>query len=351
MTRHLILFPCSHMGNLLIALPHLKAMLDAHPEALLVTNEHYRALVELSLPGETRLLFYPEKALSVSQPILRRALRYLDFVRALRRFAADVVVDIEGEQKSATMSRLSGARQRIGPPRRHSGWFYNDLREPDWSGHRWQSYAHLSMPAAQLPARYLPLAADDAGHQEVLALTKTLPEGPRILIHAGATKTYKMWHPEQFATLCQRLRRAGCVPILVGAGLKDRLQIERLQAFLCEPVSDLCDQLSLSGLVALMESSHGYVGNDSGPMHLAAACGLATVALFGPTDDLLWAPLSDRSAILRRQPCLPECERNSCALDSYPCLQSITVDQVLEQLAQLGVLAEPRVFPQHSAGF
>lgn len=349
MSRHLILFPCSHMGNLLIALPHLKAMLDAHPQSLLVTNDRYRILVEQTLPGEKRLLFYPESALTPSRPLAKRILHYLRFIRSLRAFSADVAVDIEGEQKSATLSRLSGARKRIGPPRRHARWFYNDIREPDWKGHRWQGYGSLSQPAADLPARYLPLASSDAGEAEVRETTGHLPAGPRVLIHAGATKTYKMWHPEQFASLCQRLRRAGCVPVLVGAGQKDRQQIERLQSFLCVPVSDLCDKLSLSGMVSLMKNSQGYVGNDSGPMHLAAACGLPTVALFGPTDDTLWSPLSNAACALRRQPCRPECERNSCALDSYPCLQSITVDQVLQQLAALGVIASPTTLPVRNA--
>lgn len=339
MPRHLILFPCSHMGNLLIALPHLKAMLEAHPQGLLVINARYRELVEHSLPDEKRLLFYPEPALAASQPVLRRVIRYLGFVRSLRRFSADVAIDPEGEQKSATLARLSGAPTRTGPPRHHARWFYTDIRTPDWSGHRWQGYGSLSQPASRQPAGYLPLAPGEAGEEEMQQTTTALPAGPRVLIHAGATKTYKMWHPEQFASLCQRLRRMGCTPILIGAGQKDRNQIDRVQRFLSEPVSDLCDQLSLSAMVALMKSSQGYVGNDSGPMHLAAACDLPTVALFGPTDDKLWSPLSRSARVLRRQTCRPDCERNSCSLDSYPCLQGITVDQVLEQLTELGVLS------------
>lgn len=349
MSRHLILFPCGHMGNLLIALPHLKAMLDAHPQALLVTNARYQELVEHSLPDEQRLLFYPEPALAPSQPIIRRISHYLGFVRALRQFSADVTIDIEGEQKSATLARLSGAAKRIGPPRRHAKWFYNDIRQAIWSAHRWHGYGSLSQPAASLPSRYLPITSSKTGQEEMQRATERLAAGPRVLIHVGATKTYKMWHPEQFASLCQRLRRAGCVPVLIGAGQKDRSQIQRVQSFLCEPVCDLCDRLSLSGMVALMQDSQGYVGNDSGPMHLAAACRLPTIGLFGPTDDSLWAPLSENAVVLRRQPCRSDCERSSCSLDSYPCLQSITVDQVMQQLTRLGVLPEPTTLPIHRA--
>ncbi|MGB2337211.1 MAG: glycosyltransferase family 9 protein, partial [Alcanivorax sp.] len=94
-------------------------------------------------------------------------------------------------------------------------------------------------------------------------------------------------------------RRAGLTPVLIGAGHKDRMQIARVQSFLCEPVLDLCDQLTLSELISLLQHSQGYVGNDSGPMHLAAACGIPVVALFGPTDEHIWHPLSDQARVLR----------------------------------------------------
>ena len=75
-------------------------------------------------------------------------------------------------------------------------------------------------------------------------------------------------------------------------------------------------------------------------MHLAAACGVATVALFGPPDDTLWQPLSPHARVLRWQHCLRNCERSSCALDSYPCLQRITVDRVIRTLDELGVMPD-----------
>ncbi len=337
MPRLLILFPCSHMGNLLIALPHLRAMLSAHPDALLVVDARYQTLVAQSLPGEERLLFYPEQALSSPRPVWQRLKHYLIFVRALRRFRADICVDIEGEQKSATLSRLSGAPTRIGPPRRRGHWFYTLSPEPDWQGHRWHGYASLSQPAATAPATYLPLTPCPNSNERIRALLPTHAGDTRLILHVGATKTYKMWHAEQFASLCQHARRAGLTPVLIGAGHKDRVQIARVQSFLCKPVLDLCDQLSLSEFIALLQHSRAYVGNDSGPMHLAAACGIPTVGLFGPTNENLWHPLSPLTRVLRWQPCAVQCERSSCAHDSYPCLQRITVNQVMDALSALGV--------------
>lgn len=328
------------MGNLLIALPHLRAMLSAHPDALLVVDARYQALVAQSLPGEKRFLFYPEQALSSSRPVWQRIRRYLIFVRAMRRFRADICIDIEGEQKSATLSRLSGTAIRIGPPRRHGHWFYTWSPEPDWQGHRWHSYASLSQPAAIAPAHYLPLVGCPTSTERIRSLLPMHADDTRLILHVGATKTYKMWHAEQFASLCQHARRAGLTPILVGAGHKDRVQIARVQSFLCRPVLELCDQLNLPELIALLQHSRAYVGNDSGPMHLAAACGIPTVGLFGPTNDNLWHPLSPHARVLRWQPCAAGCERSSCAQDSYPCLQRITVDQVMDALSALGATVE-----------
>ncbi|WP_237738822.1 glycosyltransferase family 9 protein [Alcanivorax hongdengensis] len=329
------------MGNLLIALPHLKAMLDQHRDALLVFDDSYRAIVEASLPGETRLLGYPGAALGSGQPLLKRARHYLRFVFAMRRFRPTLCIDVEGEQKSATLARLSGARQRRGPARPHSRWFYTENLSRENHGHRWQGYASLSDPAAPPPARYLPAQTDEPARTQLATIIEEgglTAAAPWLVIHVGATKYYKMWHPQQFALLCQRARQAGLEPILIGAGRKDRQQVEQVQASLKTPALDLCDRLTLKQLIALFHGSRAYVGNDSGPMHLAAACGLPTVGLFGPTDERLWQPMADQARILRWQDCDPDCQRSHCALEHYPCLQRISVEQVMTTLAELGAV-------------
>jgi ADP-heptose:LPS heptosyltransferase len=70
-----------------------------------------------------------------------------------------------------------------------------------------------------------------------------------------------------------------------------------------EPFTPLCivKNWRLGKLAALMTKSSLYLGNDSGISHLAAACGTPTVALFGPTDPHIWAPLGPRVKIIRWQ--------------------------------------------------
>lgn len=340
MERVLILFPGNHLGNLLIALPHIQAMLGRYPGALLVVNALYRDVLVAALGRRAKVLYYPGPALASSRPLWPRVLAWLAFVRALRAFRAERCIDLEGEQKSATLAWCSGAPRREGPRRRRGRWFYTEQRPGALPGqHRWQGYAALSDPPATSAqgVSLTPDAAVEVALQEHLARWGVHRDMPCVVIHPGASKPYKMWPAQRFASLCVQLRDLGLIPILIGRGGRDRVQIERVRDHLAHPVVSLCDQISLAELIVLLSHCHGFVGNDSGPMHLAAACGAPVVALFGPTDERCWCPLSAQVRVLRHRACDPGCGRRACVARDYPCLQGITPDQVMAALADLGV--------------
>ena len=345
MERVLILFPGNHLGNLLIALPHIQAMLDRYPGALLVANALYRDVVLAALGQGAAVLYYPAPALAPSRPLWQRFLVWLAFVRALRAFRAERCIDLEGEQKSATLAWLSGAPRRDGPRRRRGRWFYTRQHSGALPGqHRWHGYAALSDPpvarAGQGVSLTCPAGAVPA-LQEHLARWGVHSGMPCVVIHPGASKLYKMWPAQRFASLCVQLRDLGLIPVLIGAGGRDRVQIERIRAHMAQPVVSLCDQISLAELMVLLSHCRGFIGNDSGPMHLAAACGAPVVALFGPTDERLWRPLSPQACVLRHRACDARCGRHACAAPDYPCLRGITPDQVLAALAGLEVIRPP----------
>ncbi len=114
-----------------------------------------------------------------------------------------------------------------------------------------------------------------------------------VLIHPGSGSPRKNWPRQRYAELINRLRDAGqTVRVVVGeveaeqwsAGDLSRLRAERLR--------------SLDELVAALREASCYVGNDSGPTHLAAQLGLPTFALFGPTSPEVWAPVGPAVTVL-----------------------------------------------------
>ena len=141
-----------------------------------------------------------------------------------------------------------------------------------------------------------------------------------VVVHPGSGSREKCWPVERFAKLIAKLRRAKKdVRVLLGEVEAERFapeDVATLQEAAGAPVRrpatyvDLFNELRTASL---------FVGNDSGPTHLAGAMGLPTVALFGATDPAVWKPMGPRVAVVHR-----------------PNLAAITVDDVMTQAKALG---------------
>lgn len=158
-----------------------------------------------------------------------------------------------------------------------------------------------------------------------------LKEGERVLaIHPGSGSPAKNWSPENFARVADGMSRRAKV-LLISGPANDG--VEEVRRALKKADSFVVDNLPLLQLAALLQTSTAYLGNDSGITHLAAALGIPTVAIFGPTDPAIWGPRGpevrsfyDRFAC---SPCSSK-ERSAC---SRSCLKAIEAVSVIEALA------------------
>ncbi len=107
-----------------------------------------------------------------------------------------------------------------------------------------------------------------------------------IALHPSSGSPRKNWPAERFQALALRLRRENR-PFVWIEGEADGEVVACLARLVAAPVAR---ELPLPVLAALLSFSRGFVGNDSGLTHLAAAVGARTIALFGPTDPRMWAP-------------------------------------------------------------
>ena len=113
---------------------------------------------------------------------------------------------------------------------------------------------------------------------------KVIPEGDGLLVtlHPGAGDRRRRWPPEKFAAVGDALAGVGARVAVVGIE-EDRALISGIVDAMNHEALDLCGRLSLRGLVGLLSRCAVVVSNDSGPLHLAAAVGVATVGIFwGP---------------------------------------------------------------------
>jgi heptosyltransferase-2 len=115
-----------------------------------------------------------------------------------------------------------------------------------------------------------------------------------VALHPSSGSPRKNWPVERFEALALRLLRENRRFVWV-EGEADREAVARLARLVPAPVAR---GLALPALAALLSSCRGFVGNDSGVTHLAAAVGTPTIALFGPTDPRMWAPRGPSVAVL-----------------------------------------------------
>lgn len=116
--------------------------------------------------------------------------------------------------------------------------------------------------------------------------------GPIVLLHVGARDTRRRWSPAKFASVTSSLRaRSSSTVLLVGTDRDHRSSAEVVR-LVGDGAVDLTGRLSLGGLLGLARRSLLFLGNDSGPRHLAAAAGTPTVGVFWVPNAMSFGPLA-----------------------------------------------------------
>ncbi|HLY31775.1 MAG TPA: glycosyltransferase family 9 protein [Ktedonobacterales bacterium] len=189
--------------------------------------------------------------------------------------------------------------------------------------------------------------ADRAAARRLLRTREIAPGAPLITLHVGGDgfNGRKRWAPERFAEVASHLIEQYDAQILLVGGKVDIPMVEATLAAMPEPqrahAHPLAGQTSLKETGALIEASALFIGNDSSPLHIAAAVGTPAIGIFGPSDWNHFAPVGhagyQSKALHSDLPCSP-CfhfvandplwKQNFCY--SYACLKAISSQQVFE---------------------
>ena len=136
------------------------------------------------------------------------------------------------------------------------------------------------------PPPAIGFSAETSARGDEWISSQGLGPGRFVALHPGSGSAQKNWPEQRFRELAESVLLAGLGLVWI-AGEADEESVSRLEATVPSPVAR---RLDLGVLAAILSRAYGYVGNDSGISHLAAASGAASVALFGPSDPLQWAP-------------------------------------------------------------
>jgi ADP-heptose:LPS heptosyltransferase len=291
--RKLAVLRANALGDLIVTLPALEALRAAYPTAELVllgSGWHPGFLTGRPGPVDRCLAIPPTTGIRDDLPPAPPE-RLEAFFATMRRERFDLAVQLQGGGRHSNPflrrlgAEVTAGSQAADAPALDRNVCYT-LHQPEVL--RFLEVVGLvgATPVALEP-RLQVTAADRAEAGGVLP-----GDGrPLLVLHPGANDPRRRWPVERLATVGAELARKGARLAVVGAAA-DAALAARLIDCLEGDATDLTGRLSLGGLAGLLERATLLVGNDSGPRHLAAAVGTATVAVYWAPNLLNVGPLT-----------------------------------------------------------
>ena len=321
------------LGDAILALPALRALRGRFPRAQITV---------LARPWVADLY---RREPCCDQVLLCQGRRRL--VRDLRDLRFDAAILLPNAFGAALLVRMAGIPRRIGYNRDHRGLLLTDAIPLPKPGaippHQAFYYLELLRRAAILdaipPTGSIELhgaeQARRAGQRTFAAMGFT---GPVIGISPGAQNSRaKQWLPESFAEAAGQLARALGGSVAIFGSASERMLAQAIaEAFrrAGHPVLNLAGETSLVQFLELAAACRVFLTNDSGAMHVAAALGTPTVAIFGPTIEAETGPLSPRARVVRAPVECSFCMLRDCPTD-HRCMTRISAEHVAQAALEL----------------
>ena len=337
--RRIAIFRALYLGDLLLAVPALRAIRAGFPEAEITLiglpwaasfAQRYRHYIDrfvefVGYPGIREVAFVPEQALR--------------FIVEQRAYHYDVVIQMHGSGKTSDRLAIAlGGRVTVG--------YYDNVQPagltlgqpyPDhWPEvFRNLGLAYLLGCPNGYPELEFPLFAED--QREAAALLRALPRAnrPWIGLHTGSRSPARRWPVEYFAALADMLVERFGVQILLTGNADELTTVHDVIARMHAPALNVAGKTSLGGLAALIGELDLFISNDTGPAHIANAVDTPSITLFGPVDPRRWAARNRvRHPIIRQPVACSPCGYWECPID-HRCMRRITPAMVLAQAEEL----------------
>ncbi|TKB69998.1 MAG: lipopolysaccharide heptosyltransferase II [Nitrospira sp.] len=338
--RNILVRAPNWIGDAVMCEPAIHGLRSLFPEAE-ITMLAKRAVAELfsAAPELSRVVLYDDKG-----PHAGLSGKWL-LAGTLRRHGFDLAVLFQNAFEAAFLAWLAGIPQRYGYATDGRVFFLTTpVAVPSRRGHQVEYYWNLLKPLGLSGAASSPtlcVTADESRQLDVrLAGAEVGLSDIVIGINPGSTYgSAKRWLPERFAEVAQRLaerigqdENAQVVVVILGARGEESLGKD-IAARINGRSVVLSGATTIRELMAVVKRCRLLITNDTGPMHIAAACGVPVVAVFGPTDSQTTAPYGqDRSIVRETVDCAP-CLLRECPID-HRCMTRIPVDRVYEVAVQ-----------------
>ena len=327
-----------HIGDVVIAMPFLAALRELFPSAkiTLLSKAHARdTLANTGLVDDVVSFDFPWTFLDEDRrPTLKELLQIPGVIRGLRRAKFDLAFDCSRDGRNHLLLYLSGAARRIGFAFGGGDYLLTDaVPVGSLDRHRTEDWMRLLEPLeAKLPRAEPHLVVSEAERRwadDFLRRTGHKDDEKLFAIHPGGSSRLKRWSLEHFEALAEIAAAETGARILwlvdpAGTGSDAEL-----------PSGSILARPSLRELIALLSRCDLLVSNDGGPMHLAAALGVPTFAVYSWGKPEWWKPYTGAShSWVQREDITCRPCAGHCIFDEPICLTGLSLDVVAKSFRE-----------------
>jgi ADP-heptose:LPS heptosyltransferase len=234
--------------------------------------------------------------------------------KAVWDFDPDVVIDFHGGNTAARLTFFSRAKYRCGYEhyKRRAAYNIRIPRVQDITGYSRTVHTAEHMATSTF---YLGAKPHEIPRACLFADPPTGARAPYAVIHPVAATPEKTWGRDGFLQVAEHLRsQHGLEPVFIAAAGQDLAPFAQWETVI---------GASLPAIKTLISGATLFVGNDSGPAHIAAAFGVPPVVVFGPSDPVIWGPWRTPGEVIK-----------ACG-----CIDSVSASQVMSAVDKMRVPA------------
>jgi heptosyltransferase-2 len=302
------------LGDLVIATPFLQAASRKFAVTLLAKPYAMDLQARFWRDVSVEPFIAPWTAFKHKYRLFSWPWRELFGLRKLVKRRFDAGLSARWDPRDHLLLTLLGVKMRVGFPRMGSQAFLSQpLARPDPRAHRYEHWRVMAQALElELPPRErLPIPPPRAGGE--------------ILIHTGAGQPVRVWPLPRYHSLVQRLRQESF-----------RVQV------VCDPDQrgwwldagerNVASPATVAELFAIVDRAGAFIGNDSGPGHLAAFCGVPTFTLFGPQLPEWFAPLHPAARWSEGKACPYKPCSDYCQFSAPICMVNTSEEEIWQEI-------------------
>lgn len=260
--------------------------------------------------------------------------------REIRKRGFDLAMLLPNSFESALMVFLGRVPERVGYGTDGRGLLLTSaIAPPRETLHQVDYYLALAeavSASVENPSIGIEATAEERANARKLLRAEGIPEGePFLVLNPGAAYgSAKRWREDRFARAGDTLAQEMGLRVAIIGSETERLIGEAVRSRMKSNTAVLSGKTSLETLIGVLAESSLMITNDSGPMHIAAALGVPTVAVFGSTDERVTGPYGPRTKIVKHPVECSPCLLRECPID-HRCMERVETEDVCQAAREL----------------